>query len=104
MTIRKSVIGRHPALAMCAGGALALAAFVGAFLGLPNTPRRNSAELVRALAEPRIEWSSADHSGIYRVVLANGIALVPERDEIVAGYVVRLHTRLFVFNIEAQPL
>jgi len=97
-------IKRHTALAICAGAALALIVFVGVFLQLPNAAKRNRTQLVRALAKPRIDWSSDDHSRIERVVLAGRITLLPEVDEIVAGYVVRLHTRSSAFTIEAKPL
>ena len=104
MTMLGSLIKRHTALTICAGGALALMVFVGVFLQLPEPAKRNRAQLVRALAKPRIDWSSGDHSRIERVVLAGRITLVPEVDQILAGYVVRLHTRSSAFTIEARPL
>ena len=98
------LIKGHKALAACAGSALALMVFVGVFLPLPNPAKRNRNQLVRALEKPRIKWSLGDRSRIEGVVLASDILLIPDHDEIVAGYVVRLRTRSSAFTIEARPL
>jgi len=103
MTRLANLIKRHTALSLCAAGALGLVVFFGVFLPLPDEAIRNRRHLIRMLAKPRIEWSLSGHSRIERVLLGD-IALMPERDVTIVGYVVRLHTRSTAFTIEARPL
>jgi hypothetical protein len=62
---------------------------------------RNQMELVRLMARAHPDLTAVP---IERVILGDGTALVPEREQIVVGYVLRAHVQSSTFTLEAQPV
>ena len=64
--------------------------------------RRNRAKVVELLAKAHSAPQGA--SGVPRVTLGDGTELVPDRDQVIAGYIFKLHAKPTNFTIEAHPL
>jgi hypothetical protein len=85
---------------------VAITIFVAISLLLVVSPhsqaRRNQAKLFWLLADAHAD--SLPYQPIQRVSLGDGTALFPERDQVVVGYILRLHVRSTNYTIEAQPV
>lgn len=72
------------------------------------TPRSrsviNQIEVVRLLESARAEWSSTGIHQVQRIVFLDRTSLLPETEQVVGGYKVRVHVRSSRFTIEATPL
>ena len=63
---------------------------------------RNQTKLVQLLRKAHPGFTTS--SQIERVILRDGTALTPERDQIVVGYTVRARVEPSGFTLEAQPV
>ena len=75
---------------------------VGLFVFVsPREPaRRNQIEVVRLLTKAHAELSGVQA----RVSLGDGTLLMPDREQIVHGYVIKAHIQSSGFTVEAQPV
>lgn len=64
---------------------------------------RNQVKIAWSLVRANAVASPAAPQEILAVTLGDGTALSPEVDQVVAGYIVRLHVRSNRFTIEALP-
>ena len=77
---------------------------VGLFAPPSNLPRRNMAKVYGLLLHARLEPSRLGGSGTSSITLADGVILKPERDQVIAGYILTPHLDRQEFTIEARPL
>ena len=77
-------------------------------VGVSMSPRSpavtNQTKLLPLLVRAYPEFASDTSSRIIIVKIGNGLSLVPERDEVVGGYVLTAHSYGRTFSIEAQPV
>ena len=83
--------------------ALIVALGVGVFISPRDPAVTNQTRLLPLLVKAYPEFALDDSSRIIFVKIGNDVSLVPERDEVVGGYVLTAHSYGRTFSIEAQP-
>jgi hypothetical protein len=66
--------------------------------------RRNQTKIIKLLAQAHAVSPQASGEVTGPVALGDGTRLQPERSQIVAGYVLKLHLQSTSFSIDARPV
>ena len=82
---------------------MAIVIVIALSVSLPTQARNNQRELLSLLRNARLESTPTGPPEVKRVTLAGRVTLVPEKDQIAAGYILRLHMQSSTFTIEAKP-
>ena len=83
---------------------VAIVIIIALFVPLPSQAIHNQRELLSLLRKAHLEMTPTGTPEVKRVALAGRVTLVPERDQIAAGYILRLHIQSSTFTIEANPV
>jgi hypothetical protein len=101
----------HPALrtvgrGLAAVGSVTIAALVliAIFVSPQSAAVRNQRRVVSLLVRAAPDSASAGGEAIQRVLLGDGVSLVPQKEQVDAGYVLKLEVRSAAFSIKARPV
>ena len=87
---------------------IAIATPIIIILAIVVSPRdpliRNQMKLVQLLAKAHPQLTTVEPLRIQTVIIGDHLTLLPDRDQVVAGYILRAHVQSATFMIEAQPV